>query len=199
MIFKKSKNVACVCMFLISSLLIAQDGQLDTSFGDNGNVKTDINNLYDVFNAIEIQPDGKIVVVGHTSTASTANKESIILRYNPDGSLDTSFGANGIIIAAFSPEYDTLNAVAIQNDGKIVVAGYAGLDFLIARYTANGQLDSSFGNNGVVFTDFHETIVGSTQDRVNCIAIQDDGKIFVGGYAKYFSNYPYAIIKYNAD
>jgi uncharacterized delta-60 repeat protein len=199
MIINNLKHLTCVCLFLISQQLNAQDGQLDISFGDNGLVRTDVNNLFDVFKAIEVQPDGKIVVVGHTSTASTANKESLIVRYNPDGSLDTSFGANGFIIAGFTTGFDTLNAVALQSDGKIVVGGYAGLDFVLARYMPNGQQDFSFGNNGIVFTNFHETIVGSTQDRINCIAIQDDGKIFVGGYAKYFSNYPYAIIKYNAD
>ena len=148
---------------------------------------------------MKIQPDGKIIVVGHTSSGSTANKESIIIRYNADGSLDTTFGTDGIIIAAFSTQYDTLNAVEVQADGSIVVGGYTQNDFLLARFTPNGQPDSSFGTNGVVLTNYYMSIVSSSEDGINCIAIQDDGKILVGGFANYFSSSPYAIARYNTD
>ncbi|MFK7782231.1 hypothetical protein, partial [Psychroserpens sp.] len=182
-----------------STLTFSQDGVLDTSFGTNGIEKTDINDMSDVFSAIAVQDDGKIIVVGHTSLGSTANKESIILRYNANGGLDTSFGNNGVIIAAYTTSYDTLNDVKIQDDGKIVVGGFEGLDFVLARYTANGQLDTTFGTNGVVFTDFFQNIVGSTQDRINALAIQSDGKILAAGYAHRTGNYHYAIARYNTD
>ena len=193
------KHILYLVFLFSSTFVFSQDGILDTSFGTNGIEKTDINDMSDAFSAIAVQDDGKILVVGHTSAGSTANKESIILRYNVDGGLDTSFGTNGIIIAAFSTAYDTLNALEIQNDGKIVVGGYSGIDFVLARYTSNGQLDNTFGTNGVVFTNFHEGIVSNSQDRINAIAIQDDGKIIAGGYAKFGSNYPYAIVRYNTD
>ncbi len=186
-------------LLLVSVNLMAQDGVLDNSFGVNGIVRTDINNLYDVFNAFAIQADGKIIVVGHTSSGSTANKESIIVRYNPNGSRDTSFGVNGIITAAYSSAFDTLNAVELQPDGKIVVGGYSGLDFVLARYTSSGQLDASFGTNGVVFTNYYSTVVGSSQDRINCIVIQSDGKILVGGFASYFNSCPLTIARYNTN
>ncbi len=192
---------ATIQIFLLfaSVNLIAQDGILDTSFGINGVVKTDINNLYDVFTAFTVQDDGKIIVVGNNASGSTANKESIIVRYNENGSLDTSFGTNGIIVAAFSTAYDTLNAVEVQNDGKIVVGGYDGLDFILARYTTSGQLDPSFGTNGIVRTNYYTSVLGGSQDRINCIAIQDNGKILAGGYSQYYGSYFYAIVRYNTN
>ena len=196
---KTFQKITLTILLLISINLCAQDGVLDQTFGNNGIASTDIDNLYDVCSDMKIQPDGKIIVVGHTSSGSTANKESIIIRYNADGSLDTTFGTDGIIIAAFSTQYDTLNAVEVQADGSIVVGGYTQNDFLLARFTPNGQLDSTFGTNGVVLTNYYMSIVSSSEDGINCIALQDDGKILVGGFANYFSSSPYAIARYNTD
>jgi len=199
---KKRKHlqfVIFISLFLMANISFTQNGILDVNFGTNGIVKTDINNLFDAFSAVTVQNDGKIIVIGHTSTASTANKESIIVRYNADGSLDTSFGTNGIIIAAFSTAFDSLNAVEIQDDGKIIVAGINGIDFVVARYTTDGVLDTTFGTNGVVFTNYRELAGVTSDDRARCIAIQKDGKILVGGRAILFGTYYYAIVRYNAD
>lgn len=197
-IFTNLKAILYIFLFLASPYLLAQDGILDPSFGNNGIVKTDYNNLYESFTGMTVQNDGKIIVVGHSEVGTTASREAIVIRYNENGSLDTTFGINGI--ATTPPVYDQLNVVKVQSDGKIVAAGFTNnQDFLIIRYTSNGQLDPSFGTNGIVITDFYKDIVGSSQDRINCIAIQNDGKILVGGIAKYFSNYPYGIARYNTD
>lgn len=166
-------------------------GTIDTTFGDNGIVTTlwDVN-ATDRINAIAIQPDDKIVAVG------TVNNKIAIVRYNADGSLDTSFGSTGILEATIYSEINAGTSVAIQPDGKILVAGYTAKasldhDFFIMRYTSNGTLDTSFNLTGVETTD----IDGDMYSYILDIALQADGKIIAVGY----SNNDFALARYNAD
>jgi len=162
-------------------------GDLDSSFGGDGLVLTDFPGASDeVANDVAIQSDGKIVVAGRT------NADFALVRYNTDGSLDTSFGGDGLVVTDIginSP--DAAFALAIQPDGKIVVAGNVGADIALARYNVNGSLDTSFGIGGVVITD----VLPGSADAAFDVAIQSDGKIVVAGS----TNADFMIARYEAD
>ena len=113
-----------------------------------------------------LQPDGKIVVVGHSRT------DFALARFNPDGSLDTGFGDNGKVITSFSSEYETARAVAIQADGKIILVGLAGDYIAVVRYNADGSLDTDFAVGG---------LATSVPGFGNAVVVQPDGKIVVAG------------------
>ena len=150
-----------------------------------GVVVTDFNGGEDVGHSVAIQTDGKIVVAGSGYLLSS-DKTFRLARYNSDGRPDTSFGSGGKVSTAFAstdPRFEALaNAVAIQSDGKIVVAGYSGIygayDFTVLRYNANGTLDTGFGSGGKAIA-----AIASSSDLGLNVAIQTDGKILVGGYS----------------
>ena len=160
----------------------SSDGNLDTSFGTDGQVTTDFGSLEDdTAHGVAVQGDGKIVVVGVARGSSS--KDFGIARYNADGSLDNTFGSNGLVTTDLgSNREDGANAVAIQPDGRIVVGGYtkpsSGQDFAVARYLSDGNLDSSFGSGGMVTIDF-----GSSAETAYGLVLQDDGKIVLAGYS----------------
>jgi len=158
------------------------DGSLDMSFGDDGQVTTDFGGS-DFGNAVVLQKDGKIVVAGSSAD------DFAVVRYNTDGSLDSTFGTGGKVITDFGGA-DFGNAIAMQKDGKIVVAGTSDLDFAIARYNTDGSLDSTFGTGGKIITDFGGT------DRGNAIALQKNGKIVVAGRSNAGGNNDFAIARY---
>lgn len=182
------------------------DGSLDTTFGTGGKVTTDIGTFDDEAFAVAVQANGKIVVAGRASYLIPGGQGSVtadfvIVRYNTDGTLDTSFGTGGKVITDFSSGYDGATTLAIQSDGKLVAAGYAndisGSDFAIARYNANGTLDTSFGTGGKVTTAF-----GVLSESINAIAIQTDGKILATGYGNgdnLTGNNDFLLARYNAD
>ncbi|MBK9628288.1 MAG: hypothetical protein IPO56_11460 [Flavobacteriales bacterium] len=145
------------------------DGTLfwDNSFSDDGIATTDPGTGDDYGYSVAIQPDAKIVVSGK------ANGDFALARYNTDGTLDNSFGVEGKVTTDFGAvyaDYDEGWSVAIQPDGKIVVAGYAYGTFAVARYNTDGTLDNSFGVEGKVTTDF-----GTGDDRGYSVAIQPCG------------------------
>ena len=174
------------------------DGTLDTSFGGDGKVTTDIKGD-DIGNAVAIQADGKIVVAGSSGVAETGVPETItVVRYKPDGTLDTSFNSNGRVRTSVSAT-SAANAIAIQPDGRIVVAGVSvdGLgrrEFAVVRYRSDGSLDSSFDSDGRVITG-----VGLSGDSARAVKIQDD-KIIVAGNTKRFGvDINFAVVRYNAN
>lgn len=154
------------------------DGTLDPTFGTNGVVTTDVEH-HDYGYALALQPDGKIVVAGETSIPT--DRYAMVLRYNSDGTLDATFGTNGVIIYDGIGE-DIAYGVSLQSDGKIVVTGstseaYPRISFthtLILRYNSDGTFDNSFGTNGVV-------IYENVYEAGKAVKIQPDGKILVGG------------------
>jgi uncharacterized delta-60 repeat protein len=157
------------------------DGSLDPSFGEGGYVEP---NLFP--NAVALQPDGKIVVAG---AASGGLGEFALARFNPDGSLDTSFGTGGITYTEFPepeppgvPRGSYADALAVLPNGDIVAGGVAEVSgfppntyFALARYTLDGLLDPTFGEGGTVQTSF------TGYDGLAGIAVQPDGKIVAGG------------------
>jgi uncharacterized delta-60 repeat protein len=171
------------------------DGSLDISFGGDGKVTTDFGGVRDIADAVAIQSDGKIVAAGRFFPRPYSD-DFALARYNSDGSLDTSFGVSGKVITNLGGA-DVIEDVAIQSDGKIVAAGFRlfpGWDFALARYNPDGSLDTSFGVNGVVITDF-----GST-DQAVAIAIQPDGKIVATGFSGAFQPVSdFAVARYNSD
>ncbi len=174
------------------------NGTLDTTFGTSGKVTTDFAIGSQAYSAA-IQSDGKIVAAG--GTFNLPNGDFALARYNADGTLDTSFGPNkdGKVTTDFASSYDVAFDVAIQSDGKIVAAGSAYgtyLDFALARYNADGTLDTSFGPNkdGKITTDF-----ASSADDARSVAIQSDGRIVAAGIAFNGTNYDFALARYNAD
>jgi uncharacterized delta-60 repeat protein len=175
-----------------------QAGELDSSFGGDGKVTTDVTPRGDFATEVAIQADGKIVVVGGASWEK--NPKFVVLRYNADGTLDTSFGGDGRVTTDFTRTEDAAWGVAIQADGKIVAAGDAGLRtgnsrFAVARYNADGTLDTSFGGDGKVTTQFTRK-----DDPVSSLVIQVDGKIVVAGGASHNGTNPnFALARYNAD
>ena len=116
--------------------------------------------------------------------------------YGQSGTLDTSFGTGGKVTTDFAGAGDGAAAVAVQPDGKIVVAGEAnidgGYDFALARYNSNGTLDASFGRGGKV-----TAIFGGPQDGVSSVAVQPDEKIVVAGGASVNGSGDFALARFN--
>ncbi|HSW27801.1 MAG TPA: hypothetical protein VLJ62_33920, partial [Burkholderiaceae bacterium] len=167
------------------------DGSIDRSFGIDGKVTTDMGSglRQEEALAVAIQSDGKIVVAGHTAIDATPPARDpsptfALARYNSDGSLDTTFGSGGKVS-------DNVNgqayAVAIQGDGKIVVAGEFSFDsingsdfsdFTVARFNPNGTLDLAFGGSG---TGQVATDIGSATNSARNLVLQPNGAIVVSG------------------
>jgi uncharacterized delta-60 repeat protein len=164
------------------------DGSLDPSFGTGGVATTAIG-LWSRGYALALQPDGKIVVAGHAATGY-ARGGFALARYHPDGSLDPSFGEGGTVITKFrATDYGEVRALALQPDGKIVVAGTVfsarsdgGIGAALARYNQDGSLDPSFGTGGQIWTDFE-----ARTRYAYALALQRDGKIVVAGLDERFS------------
>ncbi|MBP6391772.1 MAG: T9SS type A sorting domain-containing protein [Flavobacteriales bacterium] len=152
------------------------DGSLDANFGIGGMVTTAIGNNRDNVRSVVIQPDGKILVGGHRPHAPY--EDGFIIRYHADGTVDTSFGANGIVLTD-GPASEVCGGLALQADGKIVFAGYAhdgGVYALLMRCEQDGSKDLGFGTNGQVITT---QFAGGTE--VRAVAMQNDGRIVVSG------------------
>lgn len=137
-------------------------------------------------NSVAAQRDGKIVVAGYAAVGR-ANQFALV-RYSADGSLDTSFNGSGKLTTAVGTGDCHGEGVALQDDGKSVVAGYsfnAGghCSFTVLRYNPAGSLDKGFGDGGKVTTS-----VGGKNDSAESVVIQSDGKIVVAGYSFIDSN-----------
>jgi len=177
------------------------DGSLDTTFGIGGKVTTDFSGRVDRATALAIQSDGKIVVVGEAYVDGLVREDFALARYNSDGSLDTTFGIGGRVTTDLSGLWDRAHALAIQSDGKIVVAGEAYVANPIeisglARYNSDGSLDMTFGIAGKVLAVFERWGAGA-----NALAIQTDGKIVAAGWAwpaSYFVP-SFGLARYNQD
>ncbi len=167
------------------------DGSLDTTFDADGIVTTAIGNSYDAGNSVAIQSDDKIVVAGSSHNAN--DNDFAVVRYNSDGSLDSTFSFDGKLTKDFAHSWEDDASVVIQSDGKIVVAGESAdesYDFALVRYNSDGSLDNSFSTDGKLTTDF-----GGFNDDGESVAIQNDGKIVVSGY----SHGDIAVVRYNSD
>ncbi len=169
------------------------NGSLDETFGINGIKSISVGHTKGRANSLAIQGNGKILITGEAKRTSNTEPEFATIRCNSDGSLDTSFGENGIAWTSTSIYSETATAVKVQNDNKILVAGYGvgntsiSVDFIVTRYNSDGSLDNTFGNSGVVITAFEESN-GARQDRPSDLLIQPDGRILVAGTSDNFPN-----------
>ncbi|HSA58437.1 MAG TPA: hypothetical protein VLJ37_01970 [bacterium] len=165
-----------IFLVLVPSLSWAASGEPDATFGGgDGIVQTPF--AVSSFAAdLEIQKDGKIVVVG-TADEGTGSDFAVI-RYHADGSLDDTFGTGGIVLTPVVPnESDAARALDIQEDGSLIVAGKSSFnDFVVVRYSSAGVLDPNFGQGGVF------RLPGADiSDSLGGMAVQPDGKIILGG------------------
>jgi len=171
------------------------DGSLDSSFGTGGKVTTAIGGDGSGY-AVAIDGSGKIVVAGWSHNGS--NYDVAVVRYLSNGSLDLSFDGDGKVTTAIGSGDDRSYAVAIDDHGKIVVAGQShngsNDDIAVVRYLSDGSLDTSFGTGGKVTTD-----IGSAADYGYAVAIDNSGKIVVAGLSHNRSNYDFAVVRYNSD
>jgi uncharacterized delta-60 repeat protein len=164
----------------------AAAGDLDVTFEGDGKAITPIGmNTFDLAYAVAIQPlDSKIIVAGSVNFGDFA-----LVRYNVDGSLDTSFDSDGKVITNLGAT-DEIYALAIQPDGKIVAAGTRGNNIALARYNADGSLDTSFDADGIVV---------STSGRLRAVALQADGKIVVGGSVGTGATTDFLVCRFNSN
>jgi len=184
----------------------AAPGDLDPSFGNAGLVTTSITNVpyYDLARSMKVQADGKIVVSGWILEPMEEGDyitSYFLARYNPDGSLDSSFGNDGKVVGSpFTSAERVGTDIALRADGKIVAIGYqpaiaSGFGFALNRYNADGTPDISFGTGGRVVTPFGTGCAG-----VDHVVVQPDGKILVTGTVSECQNSDaYTIFRYDAD
>lgn len=178
-----------------------QDGTLDATFGTGGKI-IDAAGSGEYFGwGLALQPDGKIVAVGTKGVIySTTNAVIAVVRYNADGSLDTSFGEGGKVFKILSDYGDHANDVIVQPDGKIVVAGFSGLGApttraVVLRFNTDETLDQSFGWYGVFSTDF-----GSGGfNQAGYAALQPDGKLIFACDAYNGADSDFGVIRLNAN
>lgn len=179
------------------------NGSLDSSFDIDGRVTTTFGTPHAWGHSVAIQPDGKILVAGSSYDGLRSNYA--LVRYNSNGSLDTSFDGDGKVLSliangySFAENFDYARySVAIQNDGKILVAGSLRVgvnsNFLLIRHNADGSLDTSFGVGGVMSTD-----ISGKVDMGYSVAIQADGKILVSGISENVGVYDVALVRYNSS
>jgi uncharacterized delta-60 repeat protein len=176
------------------------NGTLDMSFNETGKATADFG-AHDYGRSVAVHGDGRIVVTGYTTKSYESKKECALACFKANGSLDTTFNGTGEVTTNFGGDGNAEGrSVAVQTDGKIVVVGYATAgnteEFALARYNADGTLDTSFGDSGQVMTD-----VGISGSNATGVALQKDGKIVVVGYAVNNSgtNYDFACVRYNTD
>ena len=172
---------------------------LDLTFGSAGKTLTDFTGGADVANALAMLPDGRLLVAGSAVNTATADTDFGLARYHQNGTLDRSFGSGGKVITDVGGLGDIINAVALQSDGKIVVAGQSftatNFDLSLARYHADGTLDDSFGTGGIVLTD----IIGN-EDIAFALVILPDGKIVAAGHTSDdVQDLDFALVRYNSD
>ena len=177
------------------------NGSLDTSFNGNGKVTTAIGPYTDVSHSVAVNADGKILVGGFSSQPSTFADFSVV-RYNSNGSLDTSFNGDGIVTTDIGGYWDQAYSMAVQADGKIIMAGMSSgnqsdlSDFALVRYNADGSLDNSFDGDGKVVTS-----AGYFQEELDSVTLQADGKILAAGFGSGpgWSNPDFVLLRYNSD
>lgn len=169
----------------------AADGRLDPTFGTDGVVTTPITPGVDQAHALVVQPDEKLVAAGFSGGFPAS--EFAVVRYAPDGRLDTTFGSGGVATTAIGTSAEAHGAV-LQPDGKLVLAGYAQTGgtyvFALARYLPDGTLDGSFGSGGTVTTP-----IGSVEAFGLAAVLQPDGKVVVAGGA----DTRIALVRYHVD
>ena len=177
------------------------DGGLDTAFGTGGGTNTDFFSGNDAALALVMQPDGKFVAAGSASRGDSTSPDFALVRLNPDGSRDSTFGSGGKVTTDFSSSQDGIYGIALQSDGQIVAAGFTYIPsenndkFALARYKTDGGLDADFGSGGKVISD-----LSATTDEAHAVVVQPDGRILAAGIADVSGNaLDFALARYNSN
>ena len=177
-------------------------GAVDTCFGTNGTVTTDITADRDYSRALALQSDGKIVIAGISGySATAANADFTVVRYNTDGSLDTTFDGDGIVITDIGPgtnDDDYCRGMAIQPDGKIIIGGRSFLSpttygLVAVRYNTDGSLDTTFDSDGKAQFEMPAIV------EMYGFALQSDGKILVAGRSFLNGMFTGLIVRFNPN
>jgi uncharacterized delta-60 repeat protein len=184
------------------------DGSLDSTFGSNGRIITGIPGAYAGARCVVTQDDGKILL-GGTVGSSQARNNFILMRCSGEGTIDSTFGLNGIVVADFYHNDDNLGSIVIQEDGKILVCGTSdslnyGWSLAMSRYLQNGTLDNTFGNAGQI-----KLAADTARTCGGAVLVQSDHKILVAGSLNY-RNAPFnpaammiksstAVFRFNGD
>lgn len=189
--------VACIYAIGIVSQSIAAPATLDTSFSSDGKLRLVTGVDSSSGNAAANYPGNKIVVAGQCET-NAGDKDFCVWRFNENGASDNTFSGNGSAIFNVSGVVDKATAIAVQQDGRIVVAGLCTLsgnnDFCLARLMPDGSLDNSFDNNGRLATEINGV------DDAQAVAIRRDGVIVAAGTCKNGTNdSDFCIARYRPD
>ncbi|WP_027378041.1 T9SS type A sorting domain-containing protein [Kaistella palustris] len=169
------------------------DGSLDTTFGTNGKISFSSGWIKSFVKEIVVQPDGKIVLAGYRWDDSTG--DFVLVRLNPDGSFDNTFGTAGIAIID-GGQTEVSESFAMTNEGDFILSGYVNDHFSMAKVKSDGTIDTAFGTDGWVITEF-----GQLASYSKSIAITSEGRIILGGMIlDVFENkFKYGIAAYHPD
>ena len=172
------------------------NGTLDTTWNGTGTVITPVGSSNNIATAMTQQPDGKVLLAGRCSNGS--NFDMCAARYLPNGTLDTTWNATGKVITSISSGTDAANAIALQPDGKVLLAGscYNGAnnDFCVARYLASGTLDTTWNGTGTVITP-----MGIIGNFARATTLQPDGKVLLAGNCSNGTNNDFCAARYLPD
>ena len=187
-------SVASHPVFQVVRLL--PDGTPDDSFGTEGVVSTPIGSAALADYADDVAVFGSTIVAAGSADAGTGGGDFAVVRYLSNGDPDPSFGTGGIVVTP-GPEDELIWATESLAGGKLLAAGYGGgpstgLEFRLARYLGNGDLDPSFGGTGVVTTQ-----IGGYSGAV-ALVVQADGKAIAGGWSNR-GGPGFALARYNED
>jgi uncharacterized delta-60 repeat protein len=171
------------------------DGTLDNSFGSEGKVLISFGSGFDACHSIAIFSDGKILASGYSYNGN--DYDFACAKLNTNGTLDLSFGNEGKVTTAIGSGNDFCYSVAIQSDGKIVLAGSCfigtGFNFALARYDSKGNLDTNFNMNGMNITSIGRS------DIIFSVALQKDGKIVAAGNTYVNNGFDFALLRFKSD
>lgn len=203
----RSLLVAAV-LFAPAALAATRNGDLDRNFGSAGQAFVAIGNGDASWADVVRLPDGKLLLGGSYDAGPATGLDMVVVRLNPDGSIDTGFGVDGRVGIAVGAgaSLDLLSDLMVQADGKVVLVGIAqspvsgnGLDMAVVRLTADGELDDDFGDGGKVFV--HGGLGGSIgDDEGRAVAQLADGRLVVAGNTWVTgAGLDMAVVKLNAD
>lgn len=165
---------------------LKEDGSLDSSFADSGIVRMTFNGKGGFSNDLVIQDDGKIVLAGHSLFAG-----GILVRMNPDGTLDNSFGKGGIVFDSFTIGDVGYKDIEIDQNGKFYIGGYIYTssfeDMFLIRYNNDGTIDQSYAPNGII------TQLSPKSERIYTLKILRDGRVLAAGYTMFEPDYDDAL------
>lgn len=169
--------------FQVAAARLNADGSIDTSFGTEGKIIFNVGEWNDFSQGVALQSDGKILIGGHKWISNIQQKHDLfVARLNTDGSIDTSYGINGVATARLVDGANYSTSMVLQNDDKPILAGYTvyqeQYDMAMVRFDINGSLDSTFNGDGMVNFDYD-----GREDYGNAIALQADNKIILAGYS----------------